>query len=314
MWDPPEADADDIFGDLGRDAMKVIGPLGVLLFAPVLLLVAAFGQLPSAVQTSAAAPSVAEIPANQLAVMRQVSNQTGIPWQILAAISKVESGFGANMGPSSAGAVGYCQFLPGTWAAYGVDGDGDGIADPYNYRDCIPAMGRYLMANGAPADMRRAIFAYNHSSSYVELVLAVAAGYGYVDPSSIPGRAVSLARSQIGAPYVWGAEGPDAFDCSGLVLWIYGQLGLQVPRTAQQQFDWATPIDQSQLQQGDLVFFENTYPSSDRITHVGIYSGGGMVVMATTTGDYVREVLLSDPYWSAHFAGAGRPPYGEVSV
>jgi cell wall-associated NlpC family hydrolase len=314
MWDPPEADADDIFGDLGRDAMKVIGPLGVLLFAPVLLLVAAFGQLPSAVQTTAAAPSVAEIAANQLAVMRQVSNQTGIPWQILAAISKVESGFGANMGPSSAGAVGYCQFLPGTWAAYGVDGDGDGIADPYNYRDCIPAMGRYLMANGAPADMRRAIFAYNHSSSYVELVLAVAAGYAYVDPSSIPGRAVSLARSQIGAPYVWGAEGPDAFDCSGLVLWIYGQLGLQVPRTAQQQFDWATPIDQSQLQQGDLVFFENTYPSSDRITHVGIYSGDGMVVMATTTGDYVREVLLSDSYWSAHFAGAGRPPYEEVSV
>ncbi len=314
MFDSSDVDTPDIFGDLGRDAMKVIGPLGVLLFAPVLLLVAAFGQLPSAVQTTAAAPSVAEIPANQLAVMRQVSNQTGIPWQILAAISKVESGFGANMGPSSAGAVGYCQFLPGTWAAYGVDGDGDGIADPYNYRDCIPAMGRYLMANGAPADMRRAIFAYNHSSSYVELVLAVAARYGYVDPSSIPGRAVSLARSQIGAPYVWGAEGPDAFDCSGLVLWIYGQLGLQVPRTAQQQFDWATPIEESQLQPGDLVFFENTYPSSDRITHVGIYSGGGMVVMATTTGDYVREVLLSDSYWSAHFAGAGRPPYEEVSV
>jgi cell wall-associated NlpC family hydrolase len=312
MWDPPEAD--DIFGDLGRDAMKVIGPLGVLLFAPVLLLVAAFGQLPSAVQTTAAAPSVAEIPANQLAVMRQVSNQTGIPWQILAAISKVESGFGANMGPSAAGAVGYCQFLPATWSAYGVDGDGDGIADPYNYRDCIPAMGRYLMANGAPPDMRRAIFAYNHSSPYIELVLAVAAGYGYVDPSSIPGRAVSLARAQIGAPYAWGAQGPDAFDCSGLVLWIYGQLGLQVPRTAQQQFDWATPIDPSQLQPGDLAFFENTYPSPDRITHVGIYSGSGMVVMATTTGDYVREVLLSDPYWSAHFAGAGRPPYEQVSV
>ena len=314
MWDPPEADADDILGDLGRDAMKVVGPLALLLFVPMLLLIAAFGGLPEAIETSAAPAAVAEIPPEHLAVMQQVSNQTGIPWQILAAISKVESGFGSNMGPSSAGALGYCQFMPGTWAGYGVDGDGDGIADPYNYRDCIPAMGSYLMANGAPADMHRALFAYNHLWSYVETVLAIAASYGYLDPASIPAQAVELARSKIGAPYVWGAEGPDTFDCSGLVLWVYGQLGLQTPRTAQQQFDWATPIDPSQLQPGDLTFYENTYPSSELITHVGIYVGGGMVVMATTTGDYVREVAMSDSYWSAHFAGAGRPLYGVVSA
>lgn len=309
MWDPSDVDGPDILGDLGRDAMKVVGGLALLLFAPVLLLLAAFGGLPEAIQTSAA-PAAAEIPPDHLVVMQRVSLQTGIPWQVLAAISKIESDFGANMGPSSAGAVGYCQFMPGTWAAYGTDGDGDGIADPYNYRDCIPAMGRYLMANGAPSDMRRALFAYNHSWSYVETVLAIAAGYGYLDPSSIPARAVGLARSRIGAPYVWGAEGPEAFDCSGLVLWVYGQLGLQVPRTAQQQFDWSTLIDPSQLQPGDLTFYENTYPSPDRITHVGIYAGGGMVVMATTTGDYVREMAMSDPYWSAHFVSAGRPLYG----
>jgi cell wall-associated NlpC family hydrolase len=314
MLDPSDIDAPDIFGDLGSDAMKVVGPLALLLFVPMLLLIAAFGGLPEAIETSAAPAAVAEIPPEHLAVMQQVSNQTGIPWQILAAISKVESGFGSNMGPSSAGALGYCQFMPGTWAGYGVDGDGDGIADPYNYRDCIPAMGSYLMANGAPADMQRALYAYNHLWSYVESVLAIAASYGYLDPASIPAQAVELARSKIGAPYVWGAEGPDAFDCSGLVLWVYGQLGLQVPRTAQQQFDWATPIDPAQLQPGDLTFFENTYTSSDRITHVGIYVGGGMMVMATTTGDYVREVAMSDAYWSAHFAGAGRPLYGVVSA
>ncbi len=310
MFDPDEIDAPDIFGDLGRDAMKVVGPLALLLFAPILLLIAAFGGLPDAIETSAAPAAAAEIPPEHLAVMQQVSNQTGIPWQILAAISKVESGFGANMGPSSAGAVGYCQFMPGTWAAYGVDGDGDGIADPYNFRDCIPAMAGYLMANGAPADMHRALYAYNHLWSYVETVLAIAAGYGYLDPASIPAQAVELARSKIGLPYVWGAEGPDTFDCSGLVLWVYGQLGVQVPRTAQQQFDWATPIDRSQLQPGDLTFYENTYPSEERITHVGIYAGNGTVIMATTTGDYVREVSMSDSYWSEHFAGAGRPPYG----
>jgi peptidoglycan endopeptidase LytE len=121
-------------------------------------------------------------------------------------------------------------------------------------------------------------------------------------------QAAQLARSRIGAPYVSNAAGPDAFDCSGLVFWVYSQLGLQVPRSAPEQFEWAAPIEQSALEPGDLVFFENTYPSSDRITHVGIYVGGGGVVMAVDNGDIVREVSLAEPYWSDHFAGAGRPP------
>ncbi len=311
--DASDLEESDVLGSLGGDALKVVGILGVLLFAPLLLLLAAFGGLPQATRTTAAPAAIGEIPPDQLAVMQQVSLQTGIPWQVLAAMSKVESDFGRNMAVSSAGALGYCQFMPGTWAAYGMDGNSDGVADPYDFRDCIPAMGRYLMANGAPADLLRAIYAYNHSWAYVNKVLAWSAGYGYVDPASIPARVVELARSRIGAPYVWGAAGPNTFDCSGLVLWVYGQLGLQAPRTAQQQFEWAVPIDLSQLQPGDLTFYENTYsPSPDRITHVGIYTGGATVVMATTSGDFVREVPLSDPYWSAHFAGAGRPPYWQV--
>lgn len=315
MVDPAELDAPDVLGSLGRDAMKLVGVLAVLLFAPLIFLLAAFGGLPEAARTTAASSTIGEIPPDQLEVMQQGSLQTGIPWQVLAAIAKVESDFGRNMGPSSAGAIGYCQFMPSTWEAYATDGNGDGVADPYDFRDCIPAMGRYLVANGAPADLRRALFAYNHSWAYVEKVLAYAAAYGYVDPSSISARAVELARSRIGAPYVWGATGPDAFDCSGLVLWVYQSAsggGLQVPRTAQQQFEWAVAIEPSQLQPGDLAFYENTYPSPDRITHVGIYIGGGIAVMATNTGDYVREVPLSDAYWSAHFVSAGRPPYWEV--
>jgi cell wall-associated NlpC family hydrolase len=126
--------------------------------------------------------------------------------------------------------------------------------------------------------------------------------------SAIPARAAELARSRIGAPYVSNAAGPDAFDCSGLVFWVYSQLGLQVPRSAPDQFAWAAPVGQSELEPGDIVFFENTYPSTNRITHVGIYVGGGGVVMAVDNGDIVREVSLAEPYWSAHFAGAGRPP------
>jgi cell wall-associated NlpC family hydrolase len=246
--------------------------------------------------------------------MQQVSLQTGIPWQVLAAIARVESGFGANTATSSAGAVGYCQFLPSTWAAYGVDGNGDGVADPNDYADCIPAMANLLLANGALEDLRSALFAYNHSWAYVDKVLAYAAAYGYAHPTSIPAQAVNLAQTKLGSLYVWGASGPDTFDCSGLVVWVYAQLGVQAPRTAQQQYEWAMPIEVTQLQPGDLVFFEGTYESSERITHVGIYQGGTTVVMATNAGDFVRLVDITDPYWSAHFVSAGRPPYWEVAV
>jgi hypothetical protein len=310
--DAAELEFDDVLGNLGRDAGKVVGTLAVLLFAPLILLLAAFGGLPEAARTTGAAAVLDEIPPDQLEVMQQVSFQTGIPWQIFAALAKVESDFGRNMATSSAGAIGYGQFMPATWAAYGTDGNGDGIADPYDFHDVIPAMGRYLLASGAPADMPHALYAYNHSWAYVDQVLAYAAAYGYVDPASIPARAVALARSRIGAPYVWGAAGPDAFDCSGLVFWVYSQLGVQVPRTAQPQFEWALPIAPSQFQPGDLVFFQGTWATSDPVSHVGMYTGNGMVVMATDTGDFVREVALSNPYWTAHFAAAGRPPYWVV--
>ncbi|MPZ50269.1 MAG: transglycosylase SLT domain-containing protein [Dehalococcoidia bacterium] len=313
MWEAAEQETPDVLASLGRDALKIVIPLGVLVFVPVLMLVALFGGLPESTRATGAPGSITQVPADHLEVMRQTSLSTGIPWQVFAAIAFVESGFGLNMGPSSAGAIGYCQFMPATWAASGVDGDGDGIADPSNYKDCIPAAARYLQANGAPADLRRAIYAYNPSWAYVEKVLAYSAAYGYTHSSSIPGRAVELARSKLGSPYVWGAAGPETFDCSGLVLWVYAQLGLSVPRTAQMQHDWAAPLETAHLQPGDLLFYEGTYQSHERITHVGIYAGGGSVIMATASGDFVKEVPLSDPYWRSHFASAGRPPYWEVS-
>jgi peptidoglycan endopeptidase LytE len=129
------------------------------------------------------------------------------------------------------------------------------------------------------------------------------------DSSGAAARAVELARSRIGAPYVSGAAGPWGFDCSGLVYWVYSQLGLDIPRPAPDQYAWTTPVDRSAMQPGDLAFFTNTYPSSQWITHVGIYVGGGDVVMAVDEGDIVREVSLGEAYWSDHFAAAGRPPY-----
>src|SRR5690606_21024844 len=162
----------DVLGSLTRDAVKVLAPLAILILVPLLLLLAAFGGLPEATRTTGLQAQLAASPPDQREVMRRVSLETGIPWQVLAAIAKLESDFGRNMAVSSAGAEGYCQFLPSTWAAYGVDGDGDGIADPYNFRDCIPAMARLLVANGAPSDLRAALYAYNHSWAYVDKVLA----------------------------------------------------------------------------------------------------------------------------------------------
>lgn len=104
----------------------------------------------------------------------------GLSWTVLAAIGQVESGHGQNMGPSTAGALGPMQFLPGTWRSYGVDGNRDGKRDIWDPYDAVPAAADYLCASGAGKggeSLYQAIFAYNHSDAYVRKVLATAAGY-----------------------------------------------------------------------------------------------------------------------------------------
>jgi murein DD-endopeptidase MepM/ murein hydrolase activator NlpD len=101
----------------------------------------------------------------------------GIPWQVLAAINKIESNFGRNMGPSSAGAVGWMQFMPSTWLRWGTDANGDGVADPWTPEDAIFSAARYLAAAGGRSDVYRGVFAYNHADWYVRDVLELAALY-----------------------------------------------------------------------------------------------------------------------------------------
>ena len=102
----------------------------------------------------------------------------GIPWQVLAAINKIETNFGRNMGPSSAGAVGWMQFMPDTWLRWGTDGNGDGLADPWNPEDAVFAAARYLAAANGRTDIERSLFAYNHAQWYVDDVLQLAAMFG----------------------------------------------------------------------------------------------------------------------------------------
>ncbi|WP_433240728.1 lytic murein transglycosylase [Streptosporangium sp. CA-135522] len=109
----------------------------------------------------------------------------GLSWTVLAAIGQVESSHGRNNGPSSAGAQGPMQFMPATWKVYGVDGDGDGVADIWSPYDAVPSTANYLCANGAGQGgkkLEKAVWFYNHSWSYVGKVLSIAQGYARAYP------------------------------------------------------------------------------------------------------------------------------------
>jgi hypothetical protein len=112
-----------------------------------------------------------DVPSFLLPIYQAAGAAYGVPWEVLAAINQVETNFGSDLNVSSAGAIGWMQFLPSTWQRYGVDATGSGVADPYNAADAVFSAARYLNAAGASTNLPAAIFAYNHSTSYVESVL-----------------------------------------------------------------------------------------------------------------------------------------------
>jgi Transglycosylase SLT domain len=132
-----------------------------------------------------------EIPPFLLPIYQSCGTEYGVPWQVLAGINKIETAFGTNLNVSSAGAEGWMQFIPSTWAAYGVDANDDGRKDPYNPVDAICAAARYLRAAGGDKDIRQAIFAYNHADWYVDEVLLYANQYGKL-PDALVGSLTGL--------------------------------------------------------------------------------------------------------------------------
>jgi hypothetical protein len=134
------------------------------------------------------------IPPFLLPIYQAAGIQYSVPWQVLAAINEIETDYGRNLNVSSAGALGWMQFMPSSWAMYGVDANGDGVKDPYNPVDAIFAAARYLKAAGGDSDLSRAIFAYNHADWYVESVLLRARVIGGM-PADLVGSLTGLTQA-----------------------------------------------------------------------------------------------------------------------
>ncbi len=131
------------------------------------------------------------IPPFLLPIYQAAGIEYGVRWEVLAAINAVETNYGRNLSISTAGAVGWMQFMPSTWATYGVDANGDGERDPYNPVDAIFAAARYLHASGAGTNLKAAIFSYNHLASYVDDVIARAQALAAL-PSDVIGSLTGL--------------------------------------------------------------------------------------------------------------------------
>ena len=135
------------------------------------------------------------IPPFLLPIYQAAGVQYGVRWEVLAAINEVETDYGRNLNVSSAGATGWMQFMPSSWKTYGVDGNQDGVRDPYNPVDSIFAAARYLRAAGADRDLRRAVFAYNHADWYVDSVLTRARTIGGL-PAGLVGSLTGLTEGR----------------------------------------------------------------------------------------------------------------------
>jgi len=153
-----------------------------------------------------------QIPPFLLPIYQAAAVEYGVRWEILAAINEIETAYGRNVAVSSAGAVGWMQFLPSSWRTFGVDASGDGKRDPNNPVDAIFAAARYLRAAGAERDLRGALFAYNHANWYVEDVLARARRIGAIPPALV-GSLTGLAEGRVpvhgGARLLRGEGGTD---------------------------------------------------------------------------------------------------------
>ena len=198
-----------------------------------------------------------------------------------------------------------------------TDEDGGPDASVYDPADAIAGAAKYLLAAGVQTNPSTAVFAYNHLQSYVQTVLYYAGAYAGGNfsvvsaqmpssstvagcatsaggvaainpPTQAVATAIAYAEQQIGKPYLWGGTGPDAFDCSGLVMMAYRAAGIDIARTSEAQ--WATEphVPASQVRPGDLVFFAGSDGTVTSPGHVALVIGNGKMIEAYATGFPIR--------------------------
>jgi Transglycosylase SLT domain len=229
-----------------------------------------------------------EIPPFLLPIYQACGTQYDIPWQVLAGINKIETAFGTNLNVSSAGAVGWMQFLPSTWKAYGIDANGDRRKDPYNPVDAICAAARYLRAAGGSNDLRRAIFAYNHADWYVDEVLLFARGYGRI-PQDLLGSLTGLTE---GAHFPIAANARYADDISA-------RQALHDSETARKQYgNAAKVIESSPTRRGINIFSRRGAPV--------VAVNDGVIRKIGNSPRLGRFIVLQDAYGNRFtYAGLG---------
>ena len=133
---------------------------------------------------------------------------------------------------------------------------------------------------------------------------------GVVEQPSTPSTnkvqaVIDLAHKQLGKSYVWGAEGPNSFDCSGLIYYVYkNAAGITLPRTSSAQYSAGVAVSRSNLKAGDLIF--SSTDGTGNITHVAIYVGDGQMIHAPRNGKNVEKVSISNSYWNKAYVGARR--------
>jgi cell wall-associated NlpC family hydrolase len=201
-----------------------------------------------------------------------------------------------------------------------TDENGDGLASVYQPSDAIAGAAKYLVAHGVQTNPAAAIFSYNHADWYVQEVLNWASTYatggftiasvsqngaglaaaaasarctstvlaGFVAPNSTVAMAVSYAEDQLGKQYLWGGTGPDAFDCSGLVMMAYRAAGVNIARTSQAQWKSLPHVPAAQVQPGDLVFFAGADGTPKAPGHVGLVVGKNTMIEAYAVGTPIR--------------------------
>ena len=252
---------------------------------------------PSGLSGAATAAAEALIPADYLTwYMDAAQTCPGLPWSVLAGIGTVESGNGesnlpgVHSGANFAGAEGPMQFEPATFAQYATGPDKP--LSPYDPADAIYAAAAMLCASGARGGggtgIENAVFAYNHADWYVSEVMSWAARYAAQGGGNAVAAAIAFAKAQVGKPYVFGAAGPDAYDCSGLVYAAYAAAGIHIARTTYRWQQDGPVIPLSKIQPGDLLFSAGSDGTKTNPGHVVMYLGGGHVIQAPQVGQDVQ--------------------------